>query len=266
MPCPNIGKNGEATRQRALRVPMEITASSIIDRRWADAPSSTHTARWSAAASLMSHIALGIGIVLSPAPRPKSEPPSGVTVRLLTRREFETATRPAPPPAPEKLPSATAPRNEQSAIAPSAQSSGAQPNAMSRSGAMVRATELFSAGVLAENGSRQVRETLPLLAKADRVMQLCNIEAVEQICRSQSELQPDYVVADAMTEAELHNSSLDAEGGAFRSEGRWYRLKYRCTVTANLAAVASFEFLVGEAIPKREWRNFHLTPEGKSSD
>jgi len=131
---------------------------------------------------------------------------------------------------------------------------------------MIRATQFFSASVLAESGSRQVRATLPLLAKEDRITQLCNIEAVEQIHRWRAELQPDYVVTDAMADTRLRHLSLEASGGAFRSEGNWYSVKYRCTVTPNLGEVSSFEFLVGPAIPKQAWKKYHLVARDTPGD
>jgi hypothetical protein len=201
------------------------------------------------------HVGVSLGITLFPISRPRNVPSSGVAVRLLTREEFDAAVRPGTMSTPEKQ------LNAVPGTIPLV-----QPNVIPRSGAMVQATELFSADVLADKGSKQIRETLPLLAKADRIMQLCNIEAVEQIRRSGSELLPDYVVADATMEAKVHNSSVNADGGAFRSKGGWYRLKYHCIVTANLASVASFEFFVGEKIPRKAWAKLSLTAEGSSQD
>jgi hypothetical protein len=41
---------------------------------------------------------------------------------------------------------------------------------------------------------------------------------------------------------------------AFRADGRWYDLSYRCEIDADAMKVVSFAFDVGEPIPRSEWR------------
>ena len=131
---------------------------------------------------------------------------------------------------------------------------------------MVQATRLFSGDVLAESGSRQVRQTLPLLALDDRITQLCNIEAIEQIRKWKAEFQPDTVTADAMAATALDHLTLDARGGAFRSRRHWYNVQYKCEVARNLASVRNFAFLVGGEIPKSQWKSHYLTASDGSAD
>jgi len=246
---------------------MAIAADSGIDQPWSDARSwRDDVIRWSIAASLALHIVLGIGADFYPVARPIIPPEPGVAVRILTREEFETATSPSVRGAPAEPSREAVPPSQPAAPSPSAGSAPLQPDAAAQPGGMIRATQFFSASVLAESGSRQVRATLPLLAKEDRITQLCNIEAVEQIHRWRAELQPDYVVTDAMADTRLRHLSLEASGGAFRSEGNWYSVKYRCTVTPNLGEVSSFEFLVGPAIPKQAWKKYHLVARDTPGD
>ncbi len=126
---------------------------------------------------------------------------------------------------------------------------------------MNEATQLFSANVLADPHAEQVRRTLPLLASDDRITQLCNIEAMEQIHRSRPEFEPDYLVADAMSDATLGQLTLEATGGAFRSKQSWFDVRYRCQVTRDLRQVVSFAFLVGKEIPRSAWKSHYLTLE-----
>ena len=124
---------------------------------------------------------------------------------------------------------------------------------------MMRAERLFSADVLADPRSRQAREALPHLAMSDRMIQLCNIEALEQVHMWKADFQPDTLVAHAMADAKLIGRTTAADGGAFRSKRRWYNIRFRCEVAPDLTKVVAFEFQVGEEIPKSEWESHNLT-------
>ena len=125
---------------------------------------------------------------------------------------------------------------------------------------MVRAKEFFSTKVLADPRSKEALVRLRQLGIDDRVIQLCNIEAMEQVHVWKSDFQPDFVVAYAMAEIKLSGVTLQADGAALRSKQLWYAIRFRCEVTPDLERVVSFEFSLGAAIPKREWET-HSLPE-----
>lgn len=82
--------------------------------------------------------------------------------------------------------------------------------------------------------------------------QLCHQEAIARISASRSDLQPDLVVSSAIDEAVTANQIILANGAAFRSNDRWYQLKFRCEANAEDKSIVVFDFLVGPAFPQEE--------------
>ncbi|MCV9941011.1 DUF930 domain-containing protein [Boseaceae bacterium BT-24-1] len=126
--------------------------------------------------------------------------------------------------------------------------------------AMITARTLHSESVLANPRSRGTREALKTLDAAERIEQLCNLEAMSQIHAWKAEFEPDRVVAFAMAGTKASRTTLEAEGAAFRSRKQWYGLRFRCEMAAT-GKVAGFQFRVGEAIPRSEWAAHDLPPE-----
>ena len=191
------------------------------------------------AAALALHVGLAILVFLLPAARPLRPPRENtLNAQILTSEEFAAAN--ARRPAAEEPAAGVPPRP------PSGEP-------------MTQATHFFSGGLLADPRSRKAREALPGLAPDERIIQLCNIEALEQIhTANAARFQPDFAVAYAMAEVKLAGDTMEANGGAFRSRGRWYRLSYRCAVAPGLTQVVSFAYRVGDPIPKEDWASHGL--------
>ncbi len=103
---------------------------------------------------------------------------------------------------------------------------------------------------------------LPLFAEETRLEQLCDIEAMAQIVKAFKEFQPERIVAYAKSDVVLHGNILLAEGAAFRSGHDWHELTFRCELSSDRETVQSFEFSVGERIPRRLWERYNLpSPE-----
>lgn len=142
-----------------------------------------------------------------------------------------------------------------------------QPSApRSEAPSMHRAEKLFSQQVLADPRSRKARESLRHLVSEERLVELCNIEAMEQVYRSNPALRPETLVAYAMAEPKFSGVSLLVTGGAFRSRRRWYNIQYKCEVSANATDIVSFEFLAGDEIPPTEWEEHNLTISDEPAD
>lgn len=122
----------------------------------------------------------------------------------------------------------------------------------------IRATRILSGKALAHPLSRKMREMLPLFEEETRLEQLCGLEAMAQIAASLKQFHPDRIVAYAKADVRIENNTLMAEGAAFRSRRRWYGLTFACGLSADRQAVQSFEFSVGELIPKRLWDRYNL--------
>ncbi|MDX8512872.1 DUF930 domain-containing protein [Mesorhizobium captivum] len=201
---------------------------------------------WGISASAALHALLAATLALMPLPKwPKQLEEERVSVDILTPQQFEGSTRPAPKPATAE-PQAPKPQPVPSLAKPPAQPS------------MIRATEMLSAKTIADPRSRQVRADLATFASEERMTQLCNIEAMDQIHKWKADFQPDRVVAYATAEEKIAGTTVKADGAAFRSRRNWYALKFNCALAQDGESVIGFEFLVGDPVPREKWGELGL--------
>lgn len=215
--------------------------------------------RWAILASLSAHsLILGtLGLVMTKhldAPQVRS-----IAVQIITPQQFREMTEvvpeqlnPNPRPAPTKI------------ISPPIQAMPppqARPLAEDAAPGMIRSTQFFASGILKDPANRQVRDTLPLLAPDERITQLCNIEALEQLRKALPESFPDSMVASAFKETSIDAGTLDAPGGAYRSDRQWYAIRFSCSIAPDYESVVDFQFQVGAPIPQGEWESHNLIPE-----
>jgi hypothetical protein len=237
---------------------MRVAALTFPDERWS-LPSA------GAAASLLLHAALlALLIIGQLAPTVDVPPVRSIDVDLLSMAQFATLLAPPPAqapalPAPHALSGALAAAPvEAPAAAPAEQPA---PKPATPSNGPFRATAYYAAGVLADPANAEVRAGMHKLAGSERISQLCNIEAVEQIRRARPEYDPDTVVPYAMAGTGLQRGMFLAPGGAFRSRRVWYAISFRCQPAADLEHVEAFEFTLGDAIPHELWEEHNLTAE-----
>lgn len=135
-------------------------------------------------------------------------------------------------------------------------------------GGRVTATDYFAGAVLDDPRNRQTRETLSTLTSDERLIQICNIEAMEQLKRWKAGFVPNSVVSYAMADPVLSATSMEAKGAAVHAGGKWYRLSFSCGATVDLSRVASFAFKLGRPIPQRQWEQNSLPElvEGEPTD
>ncbi|MBB6464369.1 hypothetical protein HNQ96_000216 [Aminobacter lissarensis] len=199
-------------------------------------------------ASLALHALLLAAIVLSPRPQPFKLPAEEVVPIELVEPRPEPADIPLPR-QPDAPAAALAPAHS-TAVMPRPEAPAAQRPAM------VEAHSFYAAKLLADPRSRRARAALATFAPSERTIQLCNIEAMEQIRRWKAELRPDLVVPYATSNLRIDSNSIQADGAAFRSAQRWYGVKFTCAVTDG--AVTAFTFSVGETIPETKWAEYNL--------
>jgi len=226
--------------------------SITLDDSPIDVPPTQRSA-WGTAASLAFHLALFGLLLLGPdKDKPKPQPPPAIAVQLMTAAQFAALTAPAetPPPAALAAPAAASPSPSPSPTTPAAKAA---------LGGTIRATQFFAGSVLAEPESAQVRAAMKTLDGSERLVQLCSIEAIEQIRRARPEFEPDTVVAYAMADMVTRDGALIADGGAFRSRREWYEVHFSCLAAADYSAVERFEFSVGQFIPHELWDAHDLT-------
>jgi hypothetical protein len=186
-------------------------------------------------------------VALGQRPTPRERP---ISVEILTPQQFEVTIAPrrtdGPAPAPPPTPTATPPQAEP---------------------AMIQPTEMLSAGTLADPRSREARALLSTLDDTERMIQLCGLEAMEQVHAWRQTLRPTAVVAYAMAEAAVSGDFVNAKGAAFRSGRAWYAIKFRCRLQPDHASVATFAFKVGAPVPAEKWEAFNLPADtGIGSD
>lgn len=223
---------------------------------------------WSLLASFVVHCVIGF-VVVQFAPRlPKPTPADvdSIAVEIIAPR----GTNPAAPPSvttEQVAPVGETPTVQQEKTdktpADHVARGGEGPVEPSQ---MVTASQLYTEKMLASPKNKKVRQALRKLATEEHLIQLCNLEAMEQVHRWDTTFRPDYVVAYAMSDPKIAPTAIDAEGGAFRSGRRWYKIRFQCSVTADISKVVAFAFAVGNEIPEREWRGRNLAPDDGPDD
>lgn len=138
------------------------------------------------------------------------------------------------------------------------------PSAGSDAPVLMRPQKMLSQGALANPRSSAARRELRTLAAEERAVQLCGIEAMEQVHAWKEELLPEAVVAYATKGLKIRGGSIVADGGAFYSAGSWYRLRFECDVRAD--EVVSFAYSVGDPIPRSEWEAYSLPEKADDDD
>nr|WP_244425590.1 DUF930 domain-containing protein [Sinorhizobium fredii] len=115
---------------------------------------------------------------------------------------------------------------------------------------LVQAKQLYSKDALSDP---RVKQAIGRLPPKRRIVQLCTIEALEQVRRQRSDAFPDMLVPFGPVGGLVSASGLSASGGAYRSRGKWYAIDFKCEVNSETTSVASFSFAIGGAIPKSQW-------------
>ena len=206
-------------------------------------------------ASLLLHVAIVALIVLAQfAPAVDVPAITSVEVELVSMAQFAAL---APPPVP--APTMSVPAPAEGAVAPS--TGTAVEAAPAPSNGPFRATTFYAGGLLAEPASAKLRQAMGTLADPERVVQLCDIEAMEQVRRARPDYDPDMVVPYAMADMATADRTLVAAGGAFRSRREWYEISFRCMPSRDFEHVETFEFTLGDAIPHELWDAHYLTAE-----
>jgi hypothetical protein len=201
---------------------------------------------WGAGASVGLHglflLLLATWFALGPLTPPAEQM---VSVDILSPQEYEALTKPDAPdriePAPNSRPTEPAGRR------------------------MIRPTRMLSAAALADPRSREARAFLPTLDDTERMIQLCDLEALEQVHAWRKSLEPDRVVAYALSEPRIGNDAIDADGAAFRSDGVWFGLAFNCRLSPDHSTVTNFAFRVGAPVPRGEWEARNLPPDAEAA-
>jgi Domain of Unknown Function (DUF930) len=103
-----------------------------------------------------------------------------------------------------------------------------------------------------------MEEALKKLDPEERAHQACSIKGMDTLRRDKRLPQADRIRTRVAGAAVLNGSVVTGTGGAVRAKGRWYALKFTCTVTADRMKAVSFTYELGQEIPETKWDAYGL--------
>lgn len=115
-----------------------------------------------------------------------------------------------------------------------------------------------SGPAVAAGADAKFERTLKLLMPTDRMAQLCDYTAMSRIRKDLNQYRPERAVANATTDIVIAGDTLQANGGAFRSRGKWFAMSYTCKTDGEHMKVLSFDYKVGAEIPQEKWAGYGL--------
>ena len=173
-------------------------------------------------------------------PQKQVEPPKSQELAAVADRGI----------APEK-PSESERRVQDKREAAGAKSEGEKPKTAADGEKLKKAKGLYSKKTLSDP---RVKQALGELPPNRRIVQLCSIEALEQVRHARPDAFPDVLVPYSRSGGIIEDHVLSAKGGAFRSQNNWYDVDFRCEVDADTTEVVAFSFAIGGAVPKSQWK------------
>ncbi|WP_104666185.1 DUF930 domain-containing protein [Ensifer adhaerens] len=120
---------------------------------------------------------------------------------------------------------------------------------------MTEAKELYSAKSIADPRVKQALINLPVKR---RILQLCNLEALEQIRSQRPDTPPEGLVPFGPMGGFITKNRMDASGGAYQNKSTWYDVDFKCVVNEDATEVTSFSIAIGGEVPKAAWKERRL--------
>ena len=102
--------------------------------------------------------------------------------------------------------------------------------------------------------------TLKRMDPETRLVQVCDLAAMERISKDRNAFKPDRVMLDQLSPPRRKGESLQGTGGVFRSNGEWYHLSFKCAASEDRLKVLSFSYQVGARIERDAWEKMNLFP------
>jgi hypothetical protein len=120
---------------------------------------------------------------------------------------------------------------------------------------LTKVKAIYAKDILADP---RVRGALSKLPPSQRIVQMCIIEAGEQVRHSGSGLTPDLLKGFGRGGGLITGTQMSASGGAVRSRGTWYDIRFDCTVNDAFDTITAFRFSLGERVPRTDWARRNL--------
>ena len=106
----------------------------------------------------------------------------------------------------------------------------------------------------------RMKAGLLALDPTTRLEQRCDAEVADRIASEDKRFDPDKVIAYATQDPKQNGDEIKTRGGAFRSDGQWYHVAYKCVTAPDHMQVLSLRYRIGDKIPKDEWDQYNLYP------
>jgi hypothetical protein len=103
-----------------------------------------------------------------------------------------------------------------------------------------------------------MEEALKKLDPEERAHQACSIKGVDTLRRDKRLPGADRIKTRVAGAAVLDGAVVTGKGGAVRAKGRWYALKFICTVTSDRMKAVAFTYELGQEIPEAKWDDYGL--------
>jgi hypothetical protein len=129
-----------------------------------------------------------------------------------------------------------------------ANSDTAIPTPLQKPAKLKPAQQIYAKDTLADP---RIREALGKLPKRDRMLQICGIEALEQVRHQRHNTFPDLLAPSGST---VSGNSFSVRNGAFRSRARWYAIDFDCQLDDKAMQITHFSYAIGAEIPREQWR------------
>ncbi len=91
-----------------------------------------------------------------------------------------------------------------------------------------------------------------------RLEQICAVETMARVSRDANPYRPDRAVIYALAQPKLAGDTVKGNGGAFRSQGKWYQYSFVCKTTPDHMKVSDFSYKIGSPIPEAKWEEYGL--------
>jgi hypothetical protein len=101
-----------------------------------------------------------------------------------------------------------------------------------------------------------IEDAMRKLDVVERAHQACAIKGVDTLRRDERLPGADRLKTGIVGAAVVDGSVVTAEDGATRAKGRWYALKFTCTVTSDRMKAVSFTYELGREIPETKWDDY----------
>jgi hypothetical protein len=174
--------------------------------------------------------------------------------------EGNSAEETAAPPAQQGPPDEQSPSGQDSPTPPDSETALSLPNAAATptprpsdapeqqsAPRLEQAKTLFSRSATGDALATTAMGDLP---RGVRGGTLCMTELRAQLLNASPPYFPDLLPSFPLKEGTV----IDVPSAAFRAEGQWRELSYRCTVDADATKVVSFALRVGDPIPRSAWK------------